>query len=246
MTNKSCKRPNGFTLVGVLVILAILVVLIAVFMPSGRRAPEAAYRMACRNNMRQIALAMLNYEKKHGQFPPAYTVDENGQRLHSWRTLILPYMELEHLYQKIDLSKPWDHPVNKAASAKTPNCYKCPSHRELDAGMTSYCAIVAEDSVLQPKNSSSYRDIKDDPSSTAMVFESDMSAQIHWMSPYDADWGELVQNLQTSKTAHSIGFRHVGFADGSIAWFSRETTPQVMIDCATKNGGEKIPHEFGM
>ena len=56
-----------------------------------------------------------NYEQAYNALPPAYTVDANGRPLHSWRTLILPYLEQESLYQTIDLSKPWNDPANARA-----------------------------------------------------------------------------------------------------------------------------------
>ena len=67
------------------------------------------------NNLKQIALALLNYEQAHHALPPAYTVDAQGRPLHSWRTLILPYLDQESLYQTIDLSKPWNDPANAKA-----------------------------------------------------------------------------------------------------------------------------------
>ena len=71
--------------------------------------------MQCANNLKQIALALRNYESVYHALPPAYTVDAEGKPLHSWRTLILPYLEQQALYDKIDLSKPWDDPANKEA-----------------------------------------------------------------------------------------------------------------------------------
>ena len=60
------------------------------------------------NNIRNITLALLNYADTHKAFPPAYTVDANGNRLHSWRTLLLPYLDQQSLYESIDFSKPWN------------------------------------------------------------------------------------------------------------------------------------------
>ncbi|MEL7264459.1 MAG: DUF1559 domain-containing protein [Planctomycetota bacterium] len=68
--------------------------------------------MACSNNVKQIGLGLANYHASWNSFPPAYTVDANGNRLHSWRTLILPYVEQQPLYDRIDLTKPWDDPAH--------------------------------------------------------------------------------------------------------------------------------------
>jgi prepilin-type N-terminal cleavage/methylation domain-containing protein len=92
---------RGFTLIELLVVLAIIALLIALLLPATRSARGAAHRAQCVNNLRQIILALRNYELTHKAFPPAYTVDADGRPLHSWRTLILPYIEQEALY-KID------------------------------------------------------------------------------------------------------------------------------------------------
>ena len=77
---------------------------IALMLPAQRRAREPARRSQCKNNLKQIGLALHNYHETYGAFPPAYTVDADGKRLHSWRTLILPYLDQAPLYDKIDFS----------------------------------------------------------------------------------------------------------------------------------------------
>ena len=96
-------------------VLGIIALLIALLLPAIRSAGPAARRAQCVNNLKQIALALHNYEQAHKALPPAYTVDAKGRPLHSWRTLILPYLEQEPLYQTIDLSKPWNDPANAKA-----------------------------------------------------------------------------------------------------------------------------------
>ena len=64
-------------------------VLVAILLRAVHKAREAAILNQCRNNLKQFGLAMLYYEWVHGSLPPAFTVDENGKPLHSWRTLLL-------------------------------------------------------------------------------------------------------------------------------------------------------------
>ncbi len=78
--------------------------------------------------------------------PPAYTTDADGKPLHSWHTLILPYMGESHLYNTIDLTKPWDDPENAAAFETILLVYCCPSAREGEDNRTSYLAIVTPNS----------------------------------------------------------------------------------------------------
>ncbi len=70
--------------------------------------------MADGSNIRNIGLALLNYEFAFKQFPPAYTVDADGNKLHSWRVAILPFLERSDLYEQVDFTKPWDAPENDA------------------------------------------------------------------------------------------------------------------------------------
>ncbi len=118
------KGKFRITLVEALVVIAIIGILVGLLLPATRAARPAARRMQCSNNFKQLGLAMHNYAADYKCLPPAYTVDAQGNRLHSWRTLLLPYLEENELYKKIDLSKPWNDPDNLAAfGQKMPRCF---------------------------------------------------------------------------------------------------------------------------
>ncbi len=122
-------KKRSFTLVEFLTVLAIIGVLVGLLLPVRRTAREAARRMQCANNLKQLALAMQLYHDHYKSFPPAYTTDGRGKRLHSWRTLLLPYLEENALYSQIDLSKAWDDPANiRAADGHVPSVYLCASN----------------------------------------------------------------------------------------------------------------------
>jgi Protein of unknown function (DUF1559) len=95
-------------------------IMAALLLPAIQSAREAARQVATGNNMPMISLALMNYEHTFKQFPPAYTVDAEGNKLHSWRTLILPLLEENSVYNTIDFSKPWDAPENNAARNAPP------------------------------------------------------------------------------------------------------------------------------
>src|SRR4051794_27921550 len=95
----SKPRPRGlFRLIQLIAILGAFGLFLMLMMPFTRNASGAARRAQCTNDLKQIGLALHNYESSFGVFPPAYTVDSAGRPLHSWRTLLLPYMEQEPLY----------------------------------------------------------------------------------------------------------------------------------------------------
>src|SRR5688572_16604015 len=126
----SSSKGSSKTTTGVLGFIIIGLVLF-ILSPLARIAPfgsrHAAERNQCLNNTKQILLALQNYEAEHGTLPPAYSVDAEGNRLHSWRALILPYIEGNTTHQLIDYTKPWDDPANAEAREVVMEEYLCPS-----------------------------------------------------------------------------------------------------------------------
>jgi prepilin-type N-terminal cleavage/methylation domain-containing protein len=96
------RKRFGFTLVELLVVIAIIGVLVALLLPAVQAAREAARRMQCTNNLKQIGLAILNYESANKELPPGGLVQANGTYGHSWWVRILPYCEQGNVYDKFD------------------------------------------------------------------------------------------------------------------------------------------------
>ena len=118
---------RGFTLIELLVVIAIIAVLIALLLPAVQQAREAARRSACKNNLKQIGLALHNYHNAYGSFPPAFVPDAEGHPAHSWRVLLLPYVDGEELYSLYRFDEPWNGPHNSKLADKIPSVYRCPS-----------------------------------------------------------------------------------------------------------------------
>ena len=106
------KNKRGFTLIELLVVIAIIAILIALLLPAVQQAREAARRTQCKNNLKQIGLALHNYHDVHLTFPPTQIfVDKisNTPRNHTWIAMILPYFDQAPLYSQINFSEPmWD------------------------------------------------------------------------------------------------------------------------------------------
>ncbi len=223
MTDKPVPRPdlkpnsakqNGFTLVELLVVLAIIAMLVALFFPATRGSGEAARRSICKLNLKQIGLALHNYHDAYGAFPPAYTVDAAGKRLHSWRTLILPYLDQKPLYERIDLSKPWDDPANAEAFKTRLAVYACPD-ADGPENHTSYLAVVSPNSCLQPNQPRKISEITDGAGNTLMVIEVAAWQAVPWMSPRDAD-ESMVLGVSPESTLNHSGGGHALFVDGRV------------------------------
>jgi hypothetical protein len=226
------------TLLKVCVYGGITIILIGLFLPQMNRGHEAARRTQCKNNLKMIALALYSYHDAYKAFPPAYTVDENGQRLHSWRTLILPWMEQNDLYKKIDLSKPWDHPVNAGAFKTTPHTFRCPSF-ELPADSTTYLAVVGENACFHPTKPRAISEITDGTSNTLMVIEVPVKQAVPWMSPQDADEQMVLNISPADKLAHTGGVQSA-LADGSVRFLSATMNPETRRAVISINAKEIV------
>jgi prepilin-type N-terminal cleavage/methylation domain-containing protein len=118
-------KHRGFTLIELLVVIAI----IALLLPAVQMAREAARRTQCRNNLKQLGLALHNYHDRYTAFPPgviaANTNFRDGQ--HSGLTLLLPQLERSSVYNQYDFDVSWRDPVNRNATSTYISAFLCPS-----------------------------------------------------------------------------------------------------------------------
>lgn len=214
---------------------------VALLLPAVQAARESARRMQCSNNLKQIALALHNYHDVNGSFPPAYTVDANGKPLHSWRTLILPYIGQEGLYRQIDLDEPWDSPKNQAFNKiQLPN-YHCAS--DPNAVDCSYVAIVGPNSVFQGPTATQIPMITDGTSNTIMIVEVRGNHK-SWMEPADLDATTMQYKVNAGSTdpgSFHPGGMNASYADGSVRFLSQSMDPAVFRAMTTINGNEVVP-----
>jgi prepilin-type processing-associated H-X9-DG protein len=230
------KKSRRITLIEVLATLGIIVVGIALFLPVSRNARPAARRAQCVNNLKQIAIALHNYEQVHHALPPAYTVDASGRPLHSWRTLILPFLEQESLYHTIDLSKPWYDPANAKALQTLVPVFRCPEAVGQE-NTTTYLAIVAPNGCFLPKKPRHLTEITDGTSSTLMVIEAGEENRVPWMAPIDAD-ESLVMSLGPTTKSHHAGGSNACFVDGSVRFLKASTPSDVRRALVSISGND--------
>ncbi|WP_165247311.1 DUF1559 family PulG-like putative transporter [Paludisphaera soli] len=235
----AAPRPaarRGFSLVELMVVVAVIALLIALLLPATRSARPAARRAQCQNNLKNIALAILAYQGEHGALPPAYTVDPAGRRLHSWRTLILPHLDQGDVYRSNDLSKPWDDPANAEARAVRLSIFRCPEASRAE-GATRYLASVGPDAALAPDRARPLSEITDGHGSTLLVIESGDEDAVHWMSPNDVAEALITKISAEPELPHN-GSVNAAFLDGGVR-FLRATTPlEVRRALTTIAGGD--------
>jgi hypothetical protein len=97
---------------------------------------DAAARSQSQNNLKQLGIACHDYAAQNTTLPPGGTFDAQGRALHGWQTLLLPFLEQDHLFRRIDLGRPWDDPVNAPPFQKAVSQYVSPwvAEREDPAG----------------------------------------------------------------------------------------------------------------
>jgi prepilin-type processing-associated H-X9-DG protein len=223
----------------------------------------AAYSRSI-NNLKQIGLAMANFESAHGAFPPAVIYGPDGKPWHSWRVLVLPFLEAVDVYNAYDFSQPWDSPKNKALIEQMPAVYRDPIHGDAQEPYTHYAALVGPRAVFRPegtkqsdpkkppigKGGVAIRNITDGTAHTAMISSVEPERKIPWTKPEDIDVGPAFKGfgqpggIAAPYTFHGAGggkFAPFLFCDGSVHLIRTSVNPRTIAALLTCAGGELIP-----
>jgi prepilin-type N-terminal cleavage/methylation domain-containing protein/prepilin-type processing-associated H-X9-DG protein len=135
----SPRHPNGFTLIELLVVIAIIAVLIALLLPAVQSAREAARRIQCVNNLKQLGLGMHNYESSNGVLPPQMVLTFNSAGAVAWKSSwsassrITPFLELGTVYNAINYTNKTSDPSNATSVATQLKVFLCPSEPNQEA-----------------------------------------------------------------------------------------------------------------
>lgn len=189
-----------------------------ILLPTSRQ--PAAIRTQCATNLRQLSLAMLNYESSWMHFPAASETDAEGKPLHSWRVKILPFIEQQKLYDQYDFTQPWDSPNNLKLLDQMPDVFRCPFSNETNR--TNYQLVVGPGSLFDGQVSATFGSLADGCSTTIAIVE-DAANPVPWIQPADLSIEQAVEAL---KPATPEDFPHVyestfstTFSPGNFARF---------------------------
>jgi prepilin-type processing-associated H-X9-DG protein len=240
-------EPFRFSLRGLLVFVLICsvacAVLFRVFLPAIREANETVRRRTCVNNLKQIGFALRNYHEVYGCFPSPYIPDAKGKPMHSWRAVIVPYLEAGSFWPMYDLTQPWDSPANLGLARSFPfSCYVCASAKQPSrSGFTNYVMIVGAAAAMRGGEWTSLDDIADAPHTVIIAEIAD--SDIFWSEPRDLSFDEMSFQIN-DKSKPSISSHHshgamVLFADGSVKFLDESTKPEELKAMLTASSALK-------
>lgn len=217
--------------------LATVGILIALLLPAVNAARTAARRAQTSNNLKQIGLALHNYNSTFNSFPPAVRLDSSGQPGTSWRVAILPYLEDVAMYQAYHQDEPWNSPANQQAINHVPPVFQSPLTPP--GNDVSYVAVTDPGFVFNGTDGCRLIQVTDGLSNTIMAIDAGRSG-VALAEPRDLTWPEFLQRFRNRDVGNSPGGISALFADGSVSFIPYSTDPHTLHAYFTKAGGEPI------
>jgi prepilin-type processing-associated H-X9-DG protein len=198
------------------------------------------------NNLKQIGLALANYETDQRTLPPATTIDAEGRLLHGWQARLLPFMEQADLYNRINFAAPWDDPRNEAAFRTQVQAYLNPGVRtapQAPGPAPSHYSANAQ--VLSGDSARKSSGIPDGTSNTILAGEAAGEFK-PW--GYPANSRDPARGI--NRTPDGFGGPYPGganflFADGSVHFLKDRIDPKIFRALGTPDGSEAISaHDY--
>jgi len=238
----------GIVSAGVGTLLSCVLLLPALLLPAVQKVREAAGRAQSSNNLKQMGIAMLNYNDTYqGRMPPPAFGDPNkpeGQRrpLLSWRVAILPYVEQQFLYNQFKLDEPWDSPNNKPLLAKMPKIYQLPGDDKTPPDHTHYQVFVGNGAAFESSRSVLFPGEFADGSSNTILIAT-IEQAVPWTKPDDVPFDPNRPIAPLLSTFFRSG-TPVVMADGSVRFVKRDISEKTLKAAITRNGNEPLGSDW--
>ncbi|CAN5690205.1 hypothetical protein BH23PLA1_BH23PLA1_05320 [soil metagenome] len=244
--SRGAVSGKGMAITGIVTgTIGTLVMPVLLLLPAVQAAREAARRSQCTNNLKQISIALMNYESVNGCFPPGFSPDEQGTPRTSWRVSILPFLEQQAVFAAYNFDVAWDHSSNNTAINARISTYVCPSEptRAGEELHTHYQMITGPGTMFDPARRAvtSFGDITDGSSNTLFIVESRQS--VHWASPQDIviDTTNPAGTPSPAPGSSHPGGYNAAMVDGSIRFLKDSVAPDVLRAMMSIRGGEILP-----
>jgi Protein of unknown function (DUF1559) len=185
-------------------------------------------------------LAVANYHQDFGCFPPAYVADSDGKPVHSWRVLILPYLEQAELYSAYNFAEPWDSPNNRKLASKVGNIYLRSGLESGQIRTTSFVAVVGPRKVWTGSKPTALKDLGDGSHDTLLVVEVP-DGQFLSMEPKDLEFDRMRFRINDGSgrgLGSRLGGARVVSADGTVSTLPNNFDPNKLRAMLTANGGD--------
>lgn len=211
-----------------------------------REARRNAQRVANLGRFSQLDVALRNYHAHKGHFPPAYIADASGKPMHSWRVLLLPYLECRHLYDAYDFNEPWDGPNNSKLINQMPDVYQAETEKRTGV-FTCFVLITGQGTAFPGSGTTSLADITDGPENTILATEITQS-NVPWTEPRDIDIDRdgLGVNVPGKLSISAVGWREplVIVAEKHVPFEIDRTMPiNTLRGLVTIDGGEEVTRD---
>ena len=249
-SSASRRSAVWFAAAAVIVVMAFSLVFVGVRFGGETisQMQEVRLRRASIKNLETIASALRAYASDHGRLPPPNTVDASGNRLHSWRVLILPYLGEDDLYDQVNLDLPWDHPENSRLRFEMPPVYRHPNAARSPTGdVAAYYLITGTGTLFPPGGPLGVDRITDEAAKTLLVVEGSPLAATSWAEPIDLDFAGMQGRINGGSGAEPGGWLDDGAAlataDGRGHFAAETLPPRTFRSLVTPAGGEPLPDD---
>lgn len=185
-------------------------------------------------------MAVANYTDTNGHYPPAFVNGPDGKPWHSWRVLLLPFLEENDLYKEYRFSEPWDGPNNRKLAERMPRIFAFHGNPHPTNSITNYVVILGEETAWPGSRSLVSTDVGDDKSQVILLVEN-QGAMISWMEPRDLSFADMDFRLnQPLGISSPYQDAAVVMMDGMVHRLQPSLLPQTLRGLITIRGGEKI------
>jgi hypothetical protein len=244
-SSKGRLKGRGMAITGIVTgalgCVVIPFVMLGLLVPAMQSAREAARRVQCMSQLREIGIALQQFHDQENHFPPAVIRDSIGTPILSWRVALLPYLNEKELYEQFHLDEPWDSAYNSSLLSKMPKVYACPSFLETskDPTLTTYQVLVGPRSAFENAVGTRFADFTDGMANTILVVEA--ANGVPWTKPEDLRF-DPNGPLPAWGSKHPGGFNAV-FGDATVRFIKSATAAATLRALVTRNGDEVVDRD---